>query len=160
MEDENPGQAPQPEMSSAERRRLKRLKAKEERKEERQSSAHKSSGMKMLIILGAVLLIGGIGYAIYSGSNAQASAMESFSQCLKDKGAVIYGNNWCQYTQKQMHMFGSPFSKLKYVVCDENKALCDEKKITITPTWEIDGKMYQQVQTLETLSQLSGCKFG
>lgn len=162
MEDENTnhssGQSDDASISSAERRRLKRLKAKDERRAERRSVSEKSRLITIAIIIGAVLVFGGIGYAIYSGSSAQAKSMESFSQCLRDKGAVIYGNNWCQYTQKQMHMFGEQFSRLKYVVCDENKALCDEKKITTTPTWEIDGRMYPQVQTLEALSQLSGCR--
>ena len=38
------------------------------------------------------------------------------------------------------------------------KQLCEKKGVKITPTWEINDSMYEQVQTFENLARLSGCK--
>jgi len=70
----------------------------------------------------------------------------------------MYGNDFCQYTTKQLNLFGKSKKDLNYVKCIENKELCDSKGIKITPTWEINGSFYQQVQSFEKLSELSGCK--
>ena len=80
-----------------------------------------------------------------------------FAQCLTDKGVIVYGNDFCQYTAKQLNFFGKSKKYLNYVKCIENKELCDSKGVDTTPTWEINGKMYEQVQSLERLKELSGC---
>lgn len=83
---------------------------------------------------------------------------DDFAKCLTEKGAVVYGNDFCTYTGKQLNFFGPSEGYLNYIKCAENQDLCDSKGVTITPTWEIDGKMYEQVQTFETLSRLTGCE--
>ena len=84
--------------------------------------------------------------------------LDEFAQCLTEKGAVIYGNDYCQYTNRQMGMFGKSKKYLNYIKCIDNEQLCNEKNVKITPTWEIDGKTYEQVQSFEKLSVLSGCE--
>ncbi len=157
MDEEIKPQAPiDDNLSRAERKKLKREQAKEERKQEQKAHSKKGLIEKIiyaLILIGILTLI----FFVIKASSANAKSMDSFSKCLSEKGVVIYGNEWCQYTARQKSMFGSSFKHLKYVICDENKGLCDEKKITITPTWEINGTMYKQVQTLQTISQISGC---
>lgn len=83
---------------------------------------------------------------------------DDFAKCLTEKGAVIYGNDFCHYTQNQLGFFGSSKKYLNYVKCFDNKILCDEKGIEITPTWEINENIYRGVQTFEMLSKLSGCE--
>ncbi len=144
-------------ISRAERRKLKREQAKEERKKDQKEQSKKGLVEKAIyafIIIGIIAAI----FFFLRASSANAKSMDEFGKCLSGKGIVIYGNEWCQYTARQKSMFGGSFKYLKYVICDQNKALCDEKDITITPTWEINGTMYRQVQTLGTLSQLSGCR--
>ena len=80
-----------------------------------------------------------------------------FAKCLTEKGAVVYGNDYCQYTNQQLNFFGKSKKYLNYIKCYENKQLCDEKGVEITPTWEINGEMYEQVQTFERLAAISGC---
>jgi len=46
---------------------------------------------------------------------------------------------------------------LNYVKCIENEELCDSKGVKTTPTWEINGTMYEGVQSFEKLSEISGC---
>ena len=83
---------------------------------------------------------------------------DDFAKCLAEKGAVIYGNDACQYTARELNFFGNSMRYLNYVKCAENKGLCDAKGVKITPTWGIDGKTYEGVQSLQKLAELSGCK--
>ena len=83
---------------------------------------------------------------------------DGFAKCLTEKGAIIYGNDYCQYTLKQFGMFGKSKKYLNYIKCIDDEKLCDEKGVKVTPTWEIDGKTYEQVQSFEKLAAISGCE--
>lgn len=83
---------------------------------------------------------------------------DEFAKCLTEKDVIVYGNDFCSYTTNQLGYFGKSKKFLNYVKCVNNEELCDEKNIEVTPTWEIDGKTYPQVQTFEKLSILSGCE--
>lgn len=106
------------------------------------------------IVIIAVLLFA---YAFYARAQKPGS-YDDFAKCLTEKGVVVYGNNFCQYTAKQMNFFGKSKEYLNYVKCIDNKDLCDSKNIRKTPTWEINGKFYPEVRTFKELSELSGCK--
>lgn len=94
---------------------------------------------------------------IYSYSQ-RPGEYDDFAKCLTESGAVVYGNDFCSYTGKQLNYFGNSDKYLNYVKCADDQALCNEKGVTLTPTWEIDGKMYKSVQTFEMLSVLTGCE--
>jgi hypothetical protein len=94
---------------------------------------------------------------VYSYSQ-RAGEYDDFAKCLTEKGAVVYGNDFCSFTNKQLNYFGNSDKYLDYVKCTENQALCNEKGVTVTPTWEIDGSMYKSVQTFEGLATISGCE--
>ena len=64
----------------------------------------------------------------------------------------MYGAiDWCHYTQEQAGMFGNSF---KYITYKDYQERTDIKK---TPTWEINGLLYENVQSFERLSALTGC---
>ena len=116
------------------------------------------TNFRKYIILGIIgLIIVFLSLSVYSYMKKPGS-YDDFAKCLSEKGAVVYGNDFCSYTNKQLNYFGKSDKYLNYVKCAENEALCNEKNIKITPTWEIDGKMYEQVQSFETLSSVSGCE--
>ncbi len=117
----------------------------------------KPNTKRYLIIFMLIASIAIISYSVYSVSSRPGD-YDDFAKCLTEKGAIIYGNDFCSYTTKQLGFFGKSKEYLNYIKCYENKELCDQKGVKLTPTWEIEGKMYQQVQTFETLSQISGCK--
>ena len=96
-------------------------------------------------------------YTVYVKAKKPGS-YDDFAKCLTEKENVIYGNDFCQYTTKQLNFFGKSGKYLKYVKCIDNKQLCEKKGVKITPTWEINDSMYEQVQTFENLARLSGCK--
>ena len=81
-----------------------------------------------------------------------------FAKCLTEKGAVVYGNDYCSYTVKQLNYFGKSKEFLNYVKCADNEALCNSKGVSITPTWEINDETYSGVQTFERLSAVTGCE--
>ena len=64
----------------------------------------------------------------------------------------MYGAiDWCKYTQGQAHMFGKSFKYINYH--DESEL----PEIKTRPTWVINGKWYEKVQSFETLSSVTGC---
>ena len=112
---------------------------------------------KYIIISLTILIIVFLAGSVYSNMKKPGS-YDEFAKCLTEKGAIIYGNDYCQYTIKQLNYFGNSKQYLNYIKCLDNKELCDSKNIKTTPTWEINGKMYEQVQTFESLTAITGCK--
>jgi len=112
----------------------------------------------------AIIAIGGIWYAMQSGTPATPGALDSFAQCLKDKGALFYGAFWCPHCQDQKAMFDSSKSLLPYVECStaDSKGqlpVCAEKNITGYPTWTFaDGSRESGVLDLIVLAQKTGCE--
>ena len=112
---------------------------------------------KYLIITLIVLIVTFASSTVYSNYK-KPGEYDDFTKCLTEKGAVMYGNTYCSYTGKQLNFFGKSEKYLNYVKCANNQDLCDSKGVKTTPTWEINGEMYPQVQTFETLSELTGCE--
>lgn len=83
---------------------------------------------------------------------------------LKQVDAKFYGAYWCPYCHKQQDLFGEEAMKqVNYVECDEKgknprPALCRKASVKSLPTWEINGKQYQGMLSLEELADLSDYK--
>lgn len=89
----------------------------------------------------------------------------SLAQHLKQIKAKMYGAFWCPYCQRQMALFGQDVftQHIQYIECDPRgqraqPKLCRDAKITGFPTWEIKGKLYQGMHSLDELAKLSGYK--
>lgn len=82
---------------------------------------------------------------------------KKLAKCLADKGAVIYGADWCGYTQKQKQLFGSAIKEITYINCEINQEECSAKGITGYPTWQINGQNYPGYRELSELAIISGC---
>ncbi len=117
----------------------------------------KKTNFKKYFIFVSVILIVILSILSISSYLKKPGQYDEFAKCLTENGVVVYGNDFCTYTTKQLNFFGKSKQYLNYVKCVDNGKLCDEKGIDITPTWEIEGKMYVQVQNFEKLSILSGC---
>jgi len=109
----------------------------------------------IFMLIGLIIIFSVV--TIYSYSQ-KAGAYDEFATCLAKSGAIIYGNDFCEYTNKQLNYFGKSERYLNYIKCADNQELCDKKGVKITPTWEISNKTYQGVQTFKKLSDLTGCK--
>ena len=107
-----------------------------------------------LIGIGAIvvlIIILAIGYALTPGH------YDEFAKCLSEKGATMYGAmGWCKYTQGQKAMFGKSFKHVNYYEHTEYPVE-EYGEIKKTPTWIIGGKVYENTQSFEELSKLTGC---
>ncbi len=81
----------------------------------------------------------------------------SLAECLSEKGAVMYGTEWCGYCQRQKAMFGDDFEQINFVDCDSEQEKCTEAGVRGFPTWEIGGELYPGLQELNKLKDLAGC---
>ena len=105
-----------------------------------------------IISIVAVLAIAGIGIG-FANSN-KPGPVDDFAKCLTEKGAVMYGAPLCKYTAGQKAMFGNSMRLIDY------RDFTKDPNVKITPTWLISGEYYQNVQTFDRLSSLTGCEIG
>jgi glutaredoxin len=82
------------------------------------------------------------------------------SAYLNKRGAVFYGAWWCPACVAQKNLFGKEAgAQLPYVECDktdEGRQRCSAAKVRAFPTWDLDGKRLEGVQSLEELKVWSG----
>src|SRR3989338_6664528 len=145
------------------RKEKQRAEAEKQRQEhlerERNLAEHKHSQKqkrkKTLIIAGSILATIILAISAYAAMRALTpGTWDNFAKCLSDKGVVMYGAlSWCKYTQEQAGMFGKSFKYLNY---KDHTELPGIKK---TPTWVIDGKWYENVQSFQTLAAATGCRY-
>ncbi len=119
--------------------------------EQHHAQRQKSKKTKWVIAISllAVIIIGSAGFALIN--SLKPGKYDNFAKCLKEKGAVIYGAPWCEYTKAQKAMFGKSVKYLDYKTYDELP------NIKLTPTWVINGQWYERVQDFNRLSALTGC---
>lgn len=108
----------------------------------------KSKKKSKIMIISAIVFLVLISIGAYA--YISPGKYDEFAKCLSEKGAVMLGEDWCQYTQGQKAMFGKSFKYITYI---------QQPGLDLRPTWEIDGKTYQKVQSFQTLSALTGCKY-
>ncbi len=118
---------------------------------------------KKIIFLSLTLII--IGSLIYVGvvNAKKPGKYDDFAKCLTEKNIKEYGAFWCPNCAKQKELFGKSFKYINYIECDARgdnaqPELCREKGITGYPSWEINENFLQGVQSLNKLSEESGCE--
>jgi len=123
-----------------------------------------------LVVL--ALVVAGIGSSFTL--NAGPGKLDSFAQCLKDKGVIFYGAFWCPHCQATKRMFGKSEALLPYVECSTpdgqgQTQICKDKNITGYPTWvfplasttagtNATSTILTGERTLEELATASGCQ--
>lgn len=137
------------ESNEAQKEHEQRLEQQKEFHEQREKSKKTKYYVAGAVIV--ILIISGISYSVYSMS--KPGPYDSFAKCLTEKSAVMYGAmDWCKFTQAQKGMFGKSF---KYINYHEYAELPGIKK---TPTWVIDGKWHENVQSFDKLAAATGCQ--
>ena len=125
-------------------------------KHETKIEERKPVNIKKYLLLGIIVII--LFAATFYVRGLRPGKYDDFAKCLTEKGAIMYGNDFCSYTIQQRNGFGKSQKYLNYVKCIDNEDLCNSKQVKITPTWEINGQIYQGVQGFEKLSALTGCE--
>lgn len=84
---------------------------------------------------------------------------DSFAECTKEKGAKMYGTDWCPHCKDQKELFKGSFDKADYIDCDASASKCQAAGITGYPTWVMqDGEKLVGTQSLKTLAEKTGCE--
>jgi hypothetical protein len=111
----------------------------------------------IVIVLGVLVVILAI---IFWPRGGETANLDVFAQCLADRGAVMYGAEWCSHCKEQKRLFGDSWKLVPYVECPDNTSLCLEKGVEGYPTWLI-GTSTRLVgtQSLEKLSEATACIF-
>jgi len=87
---------------------------------------------------------------------------EALAKYLSEKGAVMFGSEYCGHCKAQKEDFGDAFKYIDYVECGEptnpnyNRDECNANEITGVPCWIYQGKKYPGHQSLKELAELVG----
>ncbi|MFH1432571.1 MAG: thioredoxin domain-containing protein [archaeon] len=114
----------------------------------------KKNNVAGIIVVGIIVLF--VAFSLMKPSAAPGQ-FDAFAQCLTDKGAVMYGTEWCSHCKDQKALFEDSFARVNYVDCDKNMQKCLDAGVEGYPTWVIMGENYPGIQPLLKLSELSGC---
>ena len=119
----------------------------------REKSTTRKPNKKIIIIsiVSVLLVLAGIGIGVGFVNTNKPGQLDNFAKCLTEKGAVMYGAPLCKYTAGQKAMFGNSMRLIDY------RDFTKDPNVEITPTWLINGAYYQNVQTFDRLSALTGC---
>jgi hypothetical protein len=96
------------------------------------------------------------------GEALQASSTEqvALAEWLHERGVIFYGAWWCPACFQQKNLFGKEAgNRLPYVECDRDEAgrrRCAAADVRVFPTWLLDGRRLEGVQTVEELKSWSG----
>ncbi len=108
----------------------------------------KKALLSVLVVFGAYFL-----YEAFTPGQHDALA-----SCLTEKGAVMYGTDWCPHCQNQKRAFGKSFRLIDYVNCDIERAACEAAGVRGYPTWVIGEKRFEGEQPLQVLASAAGCR--
>jgi uncharacterized protein YjeT (DUF2065 family) len=115
----------------------------------------------ILVAIAIVIVFAGIYYFAVRKGNTR---LDAFAQCLSDKQVKMYGLFWCEHCAQQKEMFGPSFKHVDYIECGikgshDEEPVCKTARIKNFPTWEFpDGTRKEGAQSLEILSEKTGCK--
>ncbi len=112
---------------------------------EKKKKSQKKNKIIVLSVVVLLVLVAVIAYALFSSGK-----YDNFAKCLTEKGAIMYGEDWCQYTQGQKAMFGKSFKYINYEI---------KPGLRLRPTWVINNNTYEKVQSFQRLSALTGCRY-
>jgi hypothetical protein len=121
-----------------------------------------NSSSKYLYAAATLVAIGLVAFAATKGT--APSSYDDFARCITQNSVKMYGTWWCGHCRGQKDMFGSSFQYINYVECSDipsrdMKQECKDVGVEGYPTWQFaDGSLAPGEQSLETLSQRSGCE--
>ena len=138
------------------------------KKETTEQLAATAEGMSPFLrnVLILVVLVAAFAGAYYFGYyRRHAHKLDSFAQCLSDKGVKMYGAYWCPHCAEQKEMFGESFKFAPYVECgvagnrSAEQPICKDAGIHHFPTWQFPpvGERVEAVIPLSDLATRSGC---
>lgn len=81
----------------------------------------------------------------------------STTSCLNTKDASLFYLSTCPHCHNQFTQLGGEDNVREKFECSINQELCIENNIQAVPTWKINDRFYQGVQSAEKLNSIAGC---
>lgn len=113
----------------------------------------KWAGVVVLVVAAIVAVV----FLLPKQISSKYKNLDTFAQCLSDKGAVMYGAYWCSHCKAQKAEFGSAFEYINYVECTEKPDQCTAAGVEGYPTWKIASTTLVGQQPLEILASETSC---
>ena len=109
----------------------------------------------------AVVVFLAAGYAASAPQPAATTYADGLAKHLAASGVRLYGAYWCPHCKDQKDLFGRAAKSLPYIECDARDPagqpqVCASAGIRAYPTWDINGKRYEGVLSLQELARLTG----
>ena len=109
----------------------------------------RKSSLVTVVIIAAIII-----FAVYVKIHPSSETPEDIAKCIGEN-SVLYVQLGCHACKTQEDIFGENYQFLNVVDCWFEADKCEG--VEATPTWEIDGKKYGGVKSIETLKGLTGC---
>lgn len=110
--------------------------------------------MKKRVLITIIIIFGVIVLSHFVLNKSHPDIDKETAQCI-GQNSVIYIQFGCSHCKDQEEIFGEDYQYLNVVDCFFELEKCGG--ITHTPTWVIDNKKYEGVQSIEKLKELTGC---
>lgn len=102
------------------------------------------------------------GLTNFSEFNNTVSAQADFSQCLEDRGVVMFGNQSQRSTLAQIQLLGGA-NMLSNIYADVNNNQTRQQAVQLgiqtTPSFYYNESVVQGTQTVNQISSFTGCQF-
>ena len=106
-----------------------------------------------------LLLFIAVTFLILAGCSRQPAEYDDFAACLTEKGARMYGTEWCPYCKEQKSSFAGSFDLVNYTDCGNNLVACQTAGVEGYPTWIFaDGTKLSGKQSLRVLADKTDCE--
>lgn len=109
----------------------------------------KKKGVTLIVILVVIIL------AIIIMTRSHPETSKEVAECI-GKNSKLYVQLGCSACKIQEEIFGDNYQYLNVIDCWFEGDKCGE--IEYTPTWIIKGTKYDEVFSIQTLQELTGCQ--
>jgi hypothetical protein len=134
------------------------------RRQKAREAAEKSWRDRLPRIALALGIVVAFALVYYLAIWKRSHRLDGFAQCLASRQAKMYGLYWCTHCEEQKEMFDASFKYISYIECGikgshRETPVCLAAGAKNFPTWEFpDGQKLEGAQTLQALSERTGCQ--
>lgn len=127
------------------------------KREKQKKETKQNKKIYLFISLIAIILLSLLVYFLFFINTDKTNSEKNdddFFECLS-KISTLYVQKGCSHCTTQKNILGEGIKYINTIDCMEEREKCS--KISGTPTWIINGKMFVGVQSIEKLKSISNC---
>jgi hypothetical protein len=112
----------------------------------------KKRTQNLIVTILIILAIAALAFILLNRNRPETT--EEIAKCIGEN-SVLYSRLGCHACEIQKDMFAENYQYLTVIDCFFESGKCTD--IAATPTWVINNKKYEGVQSIEKLQELTGC---